>query len=299
MALSRLYRPTYGHVSQDHYFSFRNDIFPRYPFHEIRAETPWNISDHHLSVSICHQPSIKDAPRSLPIDPDQHREVPIVFLDALAVRLPVFVKEQKVPAENELDEDDKRASHVVLYTGINNPIGFVKGLPMCTLRFLEIVPNQEDTNHYNTITIPEGWQIPPAGSLSFKKGAKPLTEPVHYPSDCWDGKEPYLKLGRMATLKAFRRKEMARKLLQWTFGWILNNQEQFTLGRNTLILVHAQREVQYFYQSQGFVLDVTMGTWVEEGIEHIGMWKRLKPEEESFLTSLRGLKYCDPDDFRR
>lgn len=287
-----------GHVLQVYKFSVANYLSLNVSHRQFAAELRWKITDHYLPISICHRPQVKDAPRSFPIDHRRHPGIPTVFLDALSVRLPVFVEEQKVLAENELDEEDERAHHVVLYTGTNNPIGYSRGLPMCTLRFVEVVLKQDDWSHYNDVNIPEGWEIPPAGPLSFKPGADPLVEPVHYPSDCWDGKEPYIKLGRMATLKVFRKQAMAKKLLQWTFGWILNNQEQFSLGHNTLILVHAQREVQHFYATQGFVLDVIMGVWVEEGIDHVGMWKRLKPEEQATLNSISGVKFRDPDDFR-
>ena len=37
------------------------------------------------------------------------------FSDAAKVRIPVFVEEQKVPQERELDENDKISYHAVLY----------------------------------------------------------------------------------------------------------------------------------------------------------------------------------------
>lgn len=42
--------------------------------------------------------------------------------DAFAVRFKVFVEEQKVPKEEELDEHDEKAVHVVLYDE-NLPVG--------------------------------------------------------------------------------------------------------------------------------------------------------------------------------
>lgn len=49
---------------------------------------------------------------------------------------------------------------------------------------------------------------------------------------------------------------------------------------NGLVLIHAQSAVEKVWTKLGFVKDESMGTWWEEGIEHIGMWKRveLKPE---------------------
>lgn len=44
-----------------------------------------------------------------------------------------------------------------------------------------------------------------------------------------------------------------------------------------LIQIHAQIGLENFYMKHGFKTDITMGTWMEEGIEHIGMWRRVKP----------------------
>ena len=43
-----------------------------------------------------------------------------------------------------------------------------------------------------------------------------------------------------------------------------------------LVLVHAQESVQKMYTRYGFVTDEAMGKWDEEGITHVGMWKRLE-----------------------
>ena len=37
------------------------------------------------------------------------------FSEAMKIRIPVFVEEQKVPRENELDKNDKISYHAVLY----------------------------------------------------------------------------------------------------------------------------------------------------------------------------------------
>jgi predicted GNAT family N-acyltransferase len=53
-----------------------------------------------------------------------------VFVDALKVRTIVFVEEQKVPAENELDSDESRCWHWCCYhedpDGMRTPIGAVR-----------------------------------------------------------------------------------------------------------------------------------------------------------------------------
>ena len=47
--------------------------------------------------------------------PFTHPDVPVIFLDAIAVRVPVFVDEQQCSAEKEIDEDDPRSWHWVAY----------------------------------------------------------------------------------------------------------------------------------------------------------------------------------------
>lgn len=42
-----------------------------------------------------------------------------------------------------------------------------------------------------------------------------------------------------------------------------------------LVLVHAQVDVERMYQGQGFQTDESLGRWDEEGIEHVGMFKRI------------------------
>jgi predicted GNAT family N-acyltransferase len=43
---------------------------------------------------------------------------------------------------------------------------------------------------------------------------------------------------------------------------------------NGLVLVHAQKAVQGFWERVGFVMDEELGIWWEEGLEHVGMWSR-------------------------
>jgi predicted GNAT family N-acyltransferase len=48
-----------------------------------------------------------------------------------------------------------------------------------------------------------------------------------------------------------------------------------------LVLVHAQVQGEKMYERFGFVTDEKMGKWDEEGIEHVGMWKRIDLEPRS------------------
>lgn len=50
-------------------------------------------------------------------------------------------------------------------------------------------------------------------------------------------------------------------------------------GWNGLVLVHAQSGIEKLWRSWGFTRDLTMGEWDEEGIMHVGMWKRIRVEK--------------------
>ena len=47
-----------------------------------------------------------------------------------------------------------------------------------------------------------------------------------------------------------------------------------------LVLIHAQQHLERVYNKWGFVRDETLGVWDEEGIDHIGMWRRVKVNEQ-------------------
>lgn len=106
-----------------------------------------------------------------------------------------------------------------------------------------------------------------------------------------DGKEPFVKLGRLATLKKYRGLGLGRLLVNTAVEWAAKNKGAIREGKgavqvereksvvaewNGLVLVHAQRDVEKFYRSLGFVTDEGLGEWVEEGIQHVGMWRRLE-----------------------
>ncbi|KAI9732290.1 MAG: hypothetical protein M1835_003502 [Candelina submexicana] len=112
-----------------------------------------------------------------------------------------------------------------------------------------------------------------------------------------DGNEPYVKLGRLATLKPYRKLGLGSLLLNAAMNWAASNPHAILPLRspttrevakmdgtisdseetwNGLILVHAQDSLKKVYAKYGFIIDENMGTWVEEGIKHVGMWKRVE-----------------------
>ncbi|KAK0374986.1 acetyltransferase [Colletotrichum costaricense] len=114
-----------------------------------------------------------------------------------------------------------------------------------------------------------------------------------------DGREPYVKLGRLAVVKEFRGHRIARLLVTTALAWLRAHPSYFdpsikemgleAIGATSaeevpkwrgLVCVHSQAAVVGAWEKFGFRVDEEMGTWWEEGIEHKGMFMRLDVEEE-------------------
>ncbi|GKT47208.1 uncharacterized protein ColSpa_07389 [Colletotrichum spaethianum] len=115
-----------------------------------------------------------------------------------------------------------------------------------------------------------------------------------------DGKEPYVKLGRLAVVREFRGHRIARLLVTTALAWLRAHPGYFNpsikemgleqIGAASaeevpkwkgLVCVHAQTGVVGVWEKLGFQVDEGMGTWWEEGIEHKGMFLRLDVKEET------------------
>ncbi|TGZ84670.1 hypothetical protein EX30DRAFT_360683 [Ascodesmis nigricans] len=153
------------------------------------------------------------------------------FQDAMLVRTEVFVEEQKVPAENELDSDDKTSWHFVAYTSSsssNIPI------PIATAR----------------IVLPPYDPHPREGPA------------LHPPSG-------YLKIGRLATRKAWRGKGVAGLLVEEVVRFASENLGRVVEEWDGRLLAHAQIAVREAWGRMGFL----SGSRVEGG------------EERGYMTS--------------
>jgi len=42
-----------------------------------------------------------------------------------------------------------------------------------------------------------------------------------------------------------------------------------------LVMVHAQKQIEAMWEKYGFKRDEQLGVWDEEGIEHVGMWRKI------------------------
>ncbi|PCH01391.1 Acyl-CoA N-acyltransferase [Penicillium occitanis (nom. inval.)] len=229
----------------------------------------------HLSTS---KPTTQLYPT--PQNPNPATNNPI-FTDAMHIRHAVFVQEQHCRAEEEIDDDDARSWGWVVYVHRqgNNQQQDTEGgdgdggEAVGTIR---LVPPPHISHHHLT------------GSSAPEEKKKVRHDYDH---------EPYIKITRVAVLASFRGYGLSRLLMRTVEDWAANNKavidemySQFAQnhmperggggggGReewNGLIGLHAQVQVERMYAAMGYVTDEAMGRWHEEGIEHLGMFKRV------------------------
>ena len=136
--------------------------------------------------------------------------VPEVFRDAMSVRQEVFVEEQHVPQENEYDLDDPRSFHWVAYASV----GISSEQRAAAAAATDTAESGRKGSTANKLAIGTIRLVPPphpphpeASSHHAIDNHENVPEEdsedsVHM--QVHDGKEPYIKLGRLAVLPPFR-----------------------------------------------------------------------------------------------
>ncbi|OQE40806.1 hypothetical protein PENCOP_c005G02937 [Penicillium coprophilum] len=187
---------------------------------------------------------------------------PTTFNDAMIIRKAVFIDEQRCTADSEIDSDDARSWHWVLYdnsTATSTPVGVIRLVP----------PPQAPHTH---LTEPQ---------TAVAQGAREYD---------W-AHEPCIKLTRVAIMPSFRGLGLGRRLVETALEWAamhaadIDEAVAHTAARvkssvtpipwQGLVLVHAQVDVEGMYAALGFETDQSLGRWDEEGIEHVGMFRRV------------------------
>lgn len=197
-------------------------------------------------------PSVRTArPVANPSD-QTDSSAPSIFHDALAVRIPVFIHEQKCNNELEIDEMDEQSFHWVIYA---KETDHGPEVPAATIRFIPPDPQGQTHTDFGSPTV--------------------NGHPYYEGSLLWDHKEPFAHIGRLATVKAFRGRGYGRILVKEAFKTAKGYKDRSDNTWKGLIVIHSQRYVEGWYKSCGFETDSGMGHWWEEGIEHTAMWKRV------------------------
>lgn len=209
---------------------------------------------------------------------------------AISVRFAVFVREQKFPAEIEIDSDDARSWHWVALAAPS------KGNPL--LKSEDGRPVHTNGRVWNEQVVAATLRLVPDSShqaapdFQRVRSEETAEGPSHIKTALWNGREPYIKLGRLATLPSHRGMGLGKLLVESAMAWAGRHREILyrpkatdTIGGieeeprgqwNGLVLVHAQKSVEGFWESAGFVKDLELGVWREEGVEHVGMWRRAR-----------------------
>ncbi|KAI6083865.1 hypothetical protein F4821DRAFT_181441 [Hypoxylon rubiginosum] len=263
----------------------------------------------------------------------QAAHIPPVFVDAMEVREAVFVGEQGTPLNCEYDNDDQRSCHWVMYASVNMttepeqrdpatgavlrprrsetrsmPIGTMRVVPFPHpphpppgARYVGNVLQEEEPDDQEAggdggaIGRPRSRTLT---SIEEERQASALPYGHDKPTTYHDGKEPYVKLGRVAVISEFRGHHIAGQMWRATKKWLEDHPTFFNpsvteLGMDQLkvgavneipkwrglICCHAQVGVVKIYEKWGFKVDEGMGQWFEEGIPHVGMFLRLRIKE--------------------
>lgn len=243
----------------------------------------------------------------------QDASIPSIFTEAMSIREAVFVHEQSFPLAHEFDDHDPRSFHWVVYASVSSTAYTDAGgrrssegsrVPVGTVR---LVPPPHEAPHPgmdSSKTGPSGAGYRAGGEGGEGEGnavrghadededvhAKARTQPLH------DGSESYIKLTRLAVLAPYRRLGLASLLIDSALGWAGAHAGQIAPAADPtareahkmatgeaerderwkgLVLVHAQVGVERMWAGHGFVRDEGMGVWVEDGVEHVGMWRRV------------------------
>jgi predicted GNAT family N-acyltransferase len=218
----------------------------------------------------------------LPVS-QQSISIPEIFKDAMTVREAVFVREQGVPLAMEADADDARSCHWVIYDHAPDQ---PEAVPAGTVR---IVPFPHDPH-----PIPDSsWDVEESGASPILTSNSPpyIVDRV---TSLHDGKEPYIKFGRLAVLKKFRGRKLGDLLISSAIEWAKKSPDYFSPSPskpsssneeleldtyrttwNGLICAHVQEYVANAWAKWGFVVDDGMGKWNEGGIPHVGMFMRI------------------------
>ncbi|MCJ1289053.1 hypothetical protein MMC34_000585 [Xylographa carneopallida] len=250
--------------------------------------------------------------------------IPLAFSEALSVRIAVYVDEQHCRLSTEIDADDPRSWHWIVYASVSGPKSNTNNNTSgSTSDFSNVPPSQpQDAAQASEQRRPSGVKLPVAtlrlvppphaphpkpGSVDGEGGAWPVSHNEELPSSydvptaVHDGHEPYVKFGRLATLQEYRGLGLGKLLVVTALEWAARNVEALQgegggvglegegvareregvvrgEGWKGLVLVHAQKGVEPFWRGVGFERDEGLGEWMEEGIAHVGMWRRVELE---------------------
>jgi predicted GNAT family N-acyltransferase len=257
--------------------------------------------------------ALKDYDNTKPHSQQTASTIPQVFKDAMSVREEVY-GEQGVRLEAEFDEDDARSWHWVVYASVAPTNNSPPPQKLQSLDRADSKAEEERRSSASATRLPVGTirlVPPPHGPNKYLEGDKhPDADPPDNVAETVSKKHPteaYIKLGRLSILKDYQGLGLSKMLINNALDYAAKNPEQIRpppspttmelanqLGKaveksvvwDGLAMVHAQASVEKLWAKHGFREELVdedgeveiskEDRWVEEGIEHLGMWKRLK-----------------------
>jgi predicted GNAT family N-acyltransferase len=199
----------------------------------------------------------------------------------MKIRVRVFVDEQHCSADAEIDSDDVRSWQWVIYASSS--------------------PSEDHQSSSSATSATSTATSTPVAVIRLVPPPQPphdlLTNPgnINLPAYDWTH-EPCIKLTRVAVLPEYRGYGLGRRLVETALSWATEHAGEIDAAAGELarqdknkdlpdggveawrglVLVHAQVDVERMYSGLGFVKDEGLGRWDEEGIEHVGMFRRLE-----------------------
>lgn len=234
--------------------------------------------------------------------------IPLIFKDAMSVREEVF-GEQGVPLEVEFDEDDARSWHWVVYASVGTSSA---SPPKNILTRSDSGNTPDDDARRASVTaqrLPVGTIRlipPPHGPNKYVEDPHPDAD-APTSNDTEHTPEPYVKLGRLSVLAPYRKLNLSKLLVNTVLDFAAQQPDAIyvppspttrelaalqgpgatrPLSWQGLVMIHAQAQLKHMWEKHGFREELRNDAgeveiaaephWMEEGIEHVGMWKRLK-----------------------
>jgi GNAT superfamily N-acetyltransferase len=258
--------------------------------------------------------ALKDYDNTKPHN-QQADSIPQTFIDAMSVREEVY-GEQGVRLEAEFDEDDARSWHWVVYASVGQTSTGSRSSSSDMSAHSPSSTHADDARRASAtasrVAVGTIRLIPPPhGPNPYVKTASRRNGERHSDADppshmnMKHPTEAYIKLGRLAVLAPYRSLGLSKLLVNMALDYAskhpesirppispttlehanLHGQDEDMVWKG-LVMVHAQTTVAPLWKKHGFTEELIGENgeveisqeerWVEEGLEHMGMWKRLR-----------------------
>ncbi|CAD2219547.1 actyltransferase-like protein [Angomonas deanei] len=202
-----------------------------------------------------------------------------VYDDSLKVRIEVFCGEQRIPLAEEIDDKDDVCIHVVAYVdtkGIEHYSRLLQERKKINTNILggkiNLKFSTPDTPQQLAASLSADYEpsYAPAGTLRMRR--------VRQTSELGNFAMMVAKLERICVLKKYRQSGIAERLVR-------RAEEIAKVDYHVpFVVLHGQVHAKNFYKRLGY--EVKTDVFVEDGIDHVGMIKRLNTNGNTTNTKV-------------